>query len=128
MGDKTYLVICYDADFPNVPILTQISGTQIAGLIRAMRQSSTNDTLLASDGGIIATTSGVSISLSAYSSAQDGLPYNLKNASSGAITIGTSSGEFIQTATGNVTSFSLPSDCSLQLIRNASNTVNWIIQ
>lgn len=96
--------------------------------IRLMRESSTSTTLSASDGGIICTVAGITVTLDSYSAAQAGNVYNVKNASSGDVTVITTSGEFIQESSGSETSMVIPSGFSLQFIRNGTDTTKWVIQ
>src|ERR1700759_2431035 len=94
---------------------------------RVMRESATDTTLLTSDGGIIMTAAGT-VTAGPFDPGQLGNLYNIKNVSSGDVTVNSAAGEFLQEATGNITTFTLPSNFSISLGRNGSNTSNWIVQ
>lgn len=92
-----------------------------------MRESSGDTTLLTSDGGIIMLNPGT-VTASAFDTGQLGAPYNIKNASSGDVIVNSSSGEFFQEATGNVSTMTIPTNNSLQLGRNGTSPSNWVLQ
>lgn len=97
-------------------------------VVRPMLEANGDTTLLGTQGGVVQKSAGATVALEAYSTAQDGNQYGIKNAASGNILVATAAGEFIQTASGNVSSFTLQPDYALTIIRNATNTTNWIIQ
>lgn len=94
---------------------------------RLMRESAIDTALHTSDGGIIMTQPGT-VSVDAFDSGQLGVIYNIKNASTGDVVVNAASGESFQEATGNVSTFTVPSNFSIALGRNATNNANWAIQ
>jgi hypothetical protein len=123
-----YQVLRYDDANPNVPVFVNLTADIITGLLRTMREISASTTMLSMDGGLICTTSGVTVTLPAYDSFQLGRLYSIKNASTGDVTVNSAAGEAMQEAGGSISTITVPSNLSLYIGRNATNTVNWIIQ
>lgn len=78
-------------------------------------------------GGIYQMTAGSTTTLPTYSENQKGLEYNIKNGSSGTITVMAADGETINSTTGTTQFVTLQPGNSRNFARLANNPTTWII-